>query len=75
MTDELENSGRKRVRIHIRGRIDPEWMTWFEGLEIDPDADETTILQGEVADQSALYGILARLRDLGIELLSVEQIS
>lgn len=68
------SGGNKCVRIHIRGMIDQEWTAWFEGLAIDPQEDATTILQGQIADQSALYGILARLRDLGLELLSVEQV-
>ena len=74
MTEGRASGGKRYARIHIGGRIDPEWTAWFEGLAIDPQADGTTILQGEVTDQSALYGILARLRDLGLELLSVEQL-
>jgi len=64
----------KKVKIHIRGQIDENWAVWFEGLEVLTREDGTTILQGEVADQSALYGLLAKLRDLGLELLSVAQI-
>ncbi len=63
----------RTVKIHIRGQIDEDWAEWFEGLEVHTREEGTTILQGEVADQSALYGILAKLRDLGLELLSVEQ--
>jgi hypothetical protein len=69
----MEGGSMKTVKIHIRGQIDQDWTTWFEGLQILAQEDGTTILQGEVLDQSALYGILARLRDLGLELLSVEQ--
>ena len=64
----------KKVKIHIRGQIDENWAVWFEGLEVLTREDGTSILQGEVADQSALYGLLAKLRDLGLELLSVAQI-
>ena len=64
----------KKVKIHIRGQIDENWAEWFEGLEVLTREDGTTLLQGEVADQSALYGLLAKLRDLGLELLSVAQI-
>jgi hypothetical protein len=74
MTEGKVDSGRKCVHIHIRGRLDPEWKSWFEGLSVEPQEDGSAILRGEVADQSALYGILARLRDLGLELLSVEQV-
>lgn len=64
----------KRVKIHIRGQIDENWAGWFEGLEVQTLDDVMTILHGEVADQSMLYGILAKLRDLGLELISVEQV-
>jgi hypothetical protein len=70
----MEGGSMKTVKIHIRGQIDEDWAIWFEGLEVKPMQDGTTILQGEVLDQSALYGILAKLRDLGLELLSAEQI-
>ena len=63
----------KTVKIHIRGQIDRDWAEWFEDMEIQPMEEGTTLLQGNFADQSALYGILAKLRDLGVELLSVEQ--
>ena len=63
----------KAVKIHIRGQIDKDWAEWFEGLEVMSGDQGTTILRGEVADASALYGVIARLRDLGLELLSIEQ--
>ncbi|MGD2057120.1 MAG: hypothetical protein PVF85_00105 [Anaerolineales bacterium] len=62
----------KHVRIHIRGRIDEQWTHWFEGLRVEQREDDTTMLIGELADQSALYGLLAKLRDLGLELISIE---
>jgi len=64
----------KAVRILIRGCIDPTWREWFGMFEINSLPDGNTLLHGEVADASALYGILARLRDLGLELISVEQL-
>lgn len=63
---------RRAVKIHIRGHLDPEWSNWFEGMQLRSTEDET-IVEGFVIDQSALYGILGRLRDLGLELLSIEQ--
>ena len=61
----------KKIEIHIKGQIDEKWSEWFGGLAIrHPDPDET-VLAGVVADQAALYGIIARLRDLGLELTSV----
>jgi hypothetical protein len=59
-----------RVEIRIKGQINSQWSEWFEGLTIT-HTDEETILSGEVADQAALYGLIARLRDLGLDLVSV----
>lgn len=59
-----------KVEIRIKGRINAHWSEWFEGLTI-AHTDDETILSGEVADQAALYGLIARLRDLGLELVSV----
>jgi hypothetical protein len=60
------------VTIRVRGQLDPRWAHWFEGLEIaETEADETR-LHGRLPDQTALYGLLSRLRDLNLVLLSVE---
>jgi hypothetical protein len=59
-------------RIHIRGHLDPLWSTWLDDLAIAQQADGTTTLTGPVIDQAALFGLLARLRDLGATLLAVE---
>ena len=61
-------------RIRIRGHLDPTWSTWFDDLTVSPARDGTTELTGPVADQAALFGLLARLRDLGATLLLVEQL-
>ena len=60
--------------IRLRGRLDARWAAWFEGLSLTPAADGTTLLTGPVADQAALHGHLARLRDLGLTLVSVTQV-
>lgn len=59
--------------IRLQGRLDAHWSTWFDGMSLTPGADGTTVLQGPVADQAALHGVLARLRDLGLPLISVRQ--
>ena len=59
------------VEIRVKGHIDEHWSTWFEDLAIEHGDREETTLSGNVTDQSALYGVLARLRDLGLPLLSV----
>lgn len=60
--------------IRLQGRLDTRWSTWLDGMDITPDADGTTTLHGPVTDQSALHGLLARLRDIGLPLLSVTRI-
>jgi hypothetical protein len=59
-------------RIRILGHLDPAWSAWFSGLEIVQEADATTTLTGRIIDQAELFGLLARLRDLGATLLSLE---
>ena len=63
-----------QYRVRIRGHLDPAWMDWFAELAIDQKDDGTTELVGPLPDQSALYGLLARLRDLGATLLLVAQL-
>jgi hypothetical protein len=59
--------------IRVRGRLSPEWSAWFDGLVVTEQPDGQTLLVGPVADQAALHGILIRIRDLGLPLLSVNQ--
>ena len=59
-------------RIRIRGQLDPAWSTWFDSLTVTPTDDGTTELTGPLVDQAALFGLRARLRDLGATLLLVE---
>ena len=58
--------------IRLQGRLEERWAVWFEGLTIEAGPDGGTVLRGQVLDQAALHGILARLRDLGIPLISVQ---
>ena len=58
-------------QIRIKGQLDSQWIEWFEGLTITLEDDGTTLLAGPVADQAALHGILKRVRDLGLPLLSI----
>jgi hypothetical protein len=57
--------------IRLEGRLDDRWATWFDGLTLARDSDGTTTLRGEVVDQTALHGLLQRIRDLGMPLVSV----
>jgi hypothetical protein len=61
----------QNVEIRIKGRIDEHWSTWFADLAIRYTEQGETILTGSVADQATLYGVLNRLRDLGLPLLLV----
>jgi hypothetical protein len=61
--------------IRIKGRLDGErWSAHFAGLELLPDDKGITILRGPIADQAALYGLLSRLRNLNLPLLSVNRL-
>lgn len=57
--------------IRLQGRLDDRWAPWFDGMSIESEAEGVTVLRGEVTDQAALHGLLARLRDLGLPLISV----
>jgi hypothetical protein len=63
-----------RYDIRIGGHLDQHWSAWFDGLVVTPEADGTTELSGFVADQAALHGVLTRIRDLGLVLISVQAI-
>ncbi|QBR93324.1 hypothetical protein [Nocardioides euryhalodurans] len=56
--------------IRIQGRLDERWSAWFDDLTLSQE-DGTTVLRGHVTDQAALHGLLHKLRDLGLPLLSV----
>lgn len=59
--------------IRIKGHLDARWAYWFEGMSLTREGDGMTVLYGPVADQAALYGILRKIRDLGLALVSVIQ--
>ena len=63
-----------RYEIRLRGRLDSRWAAWFDGLSLSNESDGTTIIGGPVADQAALHGLLQKVRDLGLPLVSVTQI-
>jgi hypothetical protein len=61
--------------IRVRGHLDQRWSTWFEGLVISYDEDGTTLLRGNLVDEAALHGVLMKVRDLAVPLLSVNRVS
>jgi len=60
-------------QIHVKGRLDQKWKDWFNGFEITYTNGDT-LLQGTVPDQAALHGILAKINDLGLPIISVESL-
>lgn len=61
--------------IRVRGVLDRHWSGWFDGLQVSSDASGQTLIAGPVVDQAALHGLLAKVRDLGLPLLSIQRIS
>lgn len=60
----------QQVEIRIEGCLDRQWEEWFEGLEVRPNGGDT-IMIGNVVDQAALFGLIGKLRDLGVKILSI----
>lgn len=66
----------QHYEIRVKGRLAPRWSAWFDGLTIDTDlTDGTTAIRGPVVDQSALHGLLQKLRDVGVPLVSLTEVS
>ena len=61
--------------IRVKGRLDQHWSAWFDGLAISYDAEENTVLRGPLIDVAALFGVLIKVRDLGVLLLAVNQVA
>ena len=60
--------------IRVQGILDEKWSDWFDGFTITPQADDETLLVGPVPDQAALHGLLGKIRDLGLPLLSIKRV-
>ena len=61
-------------RLRVDGHLDQRWSAWFDDLTLTREGDGTTSLSGAVADQAELHGLLMKIRDLGITLISVDVI-
>ena len=68
------HQGPGRYEIRLRGHLASRWAAWFDGLNLSNENDGTTVLRGPVADQAALHGLLQKVRDLGLPLVSVTQV-
>jgi len=64
-----------KFKIRIKGHMDKKWADWFDGLQITHERDVTTTLYGPLPDQAALHSILRKIRDLNLQLISVEQVN
>ena len=66
-----ESEGQEIYQIIVKGVLDSKWSDWFEGMTVTPQPDGETVLTGPVADQAALHGLLQKIRDMGLPLVSV----
>jgi len=64
-----------QYQIRIKGQLSTDWSDWFDGLSISHDETGNTLLTGDVVDQARLHGLLKRIRDAGMELISVNPIT
>ncbi len=72
LRDQENNPGLPMIyEIRIKGHLDSQWAAWFEGMTITLEEDGDTLLTGPVIDQAALHGLLKKVRDLGLPLVSV----
>ncbi len=60
-----------RYEIRLKGHLDARWAAWFDGLNLSHEGDGTTVIHGPVVDQAALHGLLRKVRDVGLPLVSV----
>jgi hypothetical protein len=63
----------ENYEIRLKGHLNARWADWFDGLTLSQEADGTTLLSGSVVDQAALYGLLGKVRDLGLPLIAVHR--
>lgn len=61
--------------IRVQGRLADRWTAWFDGFAITTDDDGTSVIRGHVVDQSALHGLLQKVRDVGLPLVSVVRVT
>ncbi|MET0865259.1 MAG: hypothetical protein ABWZ98_13075 [Nakamurella sp.] len=71
MNEQTTAGGIGRYEIRLKGHLDTRWASWFNGLTLASCSDGTTTMSGPVVDQAALHGLLQRVRDMGLPLISV----
>ena len=72
-TDQDHDSGLYEIRV--RGHLEPRWTAWFDGMRLTHETDGITSIHGPVVDQAALHGLLQKLRDTGLPLVSVTSVA
>jgi hypothetical protein len=70
--DSWNDAGQYEIRL--KGHLESRWAAWFDGLTLRHDSDGTTVIEGPVADQAALHGLLQKVRDVGVPLISVARV-
>ena len=74
----MNTSGRQpdagRYEIRLQGHLEPRWSAWLDGMDITPGSDGTTVIHADAVDQSALHGLLSRLHDIGLPLISIARV-
>mgnify|MGYP001820721151 CR=1 FL=1 len=74
MQAEQSSHQKETYQIIVSGHLDFKWKDWFDGFDISHQANNETLMVGPVADQAALHGLLAKIRDLGLSLSSVTRL-
>ena len=73
MNGTVASSDGPHYELRLDGHLDEHWSSWFDGMTLRHETDGTTTLSGTVTDQAELHGLLARVRDLGVTLVSVRR--
>ena len=71
-TNDGDEAGRYEIRL--KGHLEARWAAWFDGLSLTHQGDGSTVIGGRVADQAALHGLLQKVRDVGLPLVSVTRV-
>lgn len=74
MVELQQMSAGESYEIKLKGHLDESWADWFDGMTFIHEDDGTTTLRGEIIDQAALHGLIKKIRDLGMPLLSVNRV-
>ena len=69
-----DRPGPDRYEVRVKGHLAGRWAAWFDGLTLTRESDGTTLIEGPVVDQAALHGLLQKVRDTGMPLVSVEYV-